>query len=94
MDPGQVYKIRISLPPISNLFKAGHPIKIDVASSNVDRFDMNPNTGEPMGRHTHMIMAHNTVYLNSGHPSYAVLPTIPSNSWGYRRDVATRHETE
>ena len=52
MEPDTVYKVRVSLQPISNLFKAGHRIRLDVASSNFPRFDVNPNTGEPMGNHT------------------------------------------
>ena len=45
--------VQIVLPPTSNLFKAGHRIRLDISSSNFPRFDLNPNTGEPIGRHTH-----------------------------------------
>lgn len=77
MEPGELYQVTISLPPTSNLFKAGHRIRIDIASSNFPRFDINPNTGEPMGQHTHTVVAHNTVYTDSAHPSTVVLPVIP-----------------
>jgi putative CocE/NonD family hydrolase len=77
MEPGEVYEVEISLVPTSNLFKAGHRIRLDISSSNFPRFDVNPNTGEPMGRHTHMVVAHNTVYLDREHPSQVVLPIIP-----------------
>lgn len=77
MEPGQVYQVEIILPPISNLFKAGHRIRVDISSSNFPRFDVNPNTGEPVGRHTHTIVAQNTVHLNRKHPSHIVLPIIP-----------------
>jgi putative CocE/NonD family hydrolase len=76
MEPGQVVSLRIDLPPVSNLFGAGHRIRVDVSSSNFPRFDVNPNTGEPLGRHTHTVVARNTVYLDGG--SYAVLPVIPA----------------
>ena len=33
MDSGHVYRVRIALPPTSNLFKAGHRIRLDVAST-------------------------------------------------------------
>ena len=55
MKPGEVYRVGIPLPPISNLFKAGHRIRLDIASSNFPKFDVNPNTGEPMGRHTRTV---------------------------------------
>ena len=77
MTPGQSYRIRIELPPISNVFAAGHRIRIDIASSNFPRFDVNPNTGEPVGRHTHTIAATNTVYVDRERPSQVVLPVVP-----------------
>ena len=80
MVPGEIYEVRIPLPPISNLFKSSHRIRMDVASSNFPRFDVNPNTGEPMGRHTHTVKAVNTVHLDSVHPSHVVLPVIPVNA--------------
>ena len=86
MNPGEVYQARIPLPPVSNLFKAGHRIRLDIASSNFPKFDVNPNTGEPMGRHTRTGRARNTVYLHRGRPSHMVLPTIPpaGGGTGYR----------
>ena len=77
MEPGQAYKVELNLTPISNLFRAGHRIRLDISSSNFPRFDVNPNTGEPMGRHTHTVVAHNTVYLDREHPSQVVLAIIP-----------------
>jgi putative CocE/NonD family hydrolase len=79
MTPGEVYQVRIDLPPTSNLFQPGHCIRLDISSSNFPRFDLNPNTGEPLGRHTHYALAHNTVYLDSTRPSHVVLPVIPGN---------------
>jgi len=78
MVPGEVYRVRIALPPTSNLFQAGHRIRLDLSSSNFPRFDVNPNTGEPVGRHTQLVVAHNTVYLDRARPSHVVLPIIPS----------------
>jgi putative CocE/NonD family hydrolase len=72
-----VYPIQIALPPTSNLFAAGHRIRLDISSSNFPRFDLNPNTGEPMGRHTHSVAAQNTVHFDAGHASHVVLPIIP-----------------
>jgi hypothetical protein len=77
MTPNEIYPVTISLAPTSNLFKAGHRIRIDISSSNFPRFDLNPNTGEPMGRHTHNVVAHNALYCDAEHPSHVVLPIIP-----------------
>ncbi len=77
MEPGTIYPVEITLQPTSNLFQAGHRIRIDISSSNFPRFDINPNTGEPLGRHTHQVVAYNSVYLDAVHPSHVVLPVIP-----------------
>jgi putative CocE/NonD family hydrolase len=71
MEPGAEYDVSILLPPTSNLFAAGHRIRVDVSSSNFPRLDRNPNTGEPMGRHTHEVVAENSVHGGS-----VVLPVI------------------
>jgi putative CocE/NonD family hydrolase len=77
MEPGEIYPVEIRLPPTSNLFQVRHRIRLDISSSNFPRFDVNPNTGEPMGRHTHAVPAHNALYLGRDHPSQVVLPIIP-----------------
>ena len=76
MQLGQIYRIEIELPPISNLFQAGHRIRVDIASSSFPRFDVNPNTGEPLGRHTHTVKATNVVYADARRPSHIRLPVI------------------
>ena len=77
MNPGEVYSVRIDLTPTSNLFVRGHRIRVDVSSSNFPRFDVNPNTGEPVGRHTHAVVARNTLYMDPARPSHIVLPVVP-----------------
>ena len=79
MTPGEVYPVTIELPPTSNLFDVGHRIRVDISSSNWPRLDVNPNTGEAMGRHTHQVVAHQVVYVDAGHPSHALLPVIPAS---------------
>lgn len=78
LTPGQPYKIRVSAFPTSNLFVAGHRIRLDVSSSNFPHFDINPNTGEPEGRWRHTRVATNTVFMDATHPSSILLPVIPS----------------
>ena len=76
LEPGQIYPVAIELPPIANRFCVGHRIRVDIASSNFPRFDINPNTGEPLGRHTYSLAATNTLYADAAHPSHIILPVI------------------
>jgi len=77
MEPGTPYLVRMLLPPTSNLFAPGHRIRIDVSSSNFPRLERNPNTGEPIGRHTHQVVAQQTVFADAQRPSRVVLPIVP-----------------
>ena len=77
LEPGVPVPVTISLWATSNLFDVGHRIRVDVSSSNWPRLDVNPNTGEPMGRHTHQVVAEQTVYVDAERPSRIVLPVIP-----------------
>jgi putative CocE/NonD family hydrolase len=78
MEPGMVYPFTIKLYPTSNVFKKGHRIRVDISSSNFPRFDVNPNTGEPLNDHRRLQTAVNTVYHGSETASHIVLPVIPS----------------
>ena len=77
LEPGKAYRVDIVLEPTSNVFAAGHRIRLDISSSNFPRFDVNPNTGEPVGRHTRTETADNTVYHDAVRPSHVVLPVVP-----------------
>jgi len=78
MQPGEVYPFTITLFPTSNVFKAGHRIRLDISSSNFPRFDVNPNTGEPIGKHARQAAADQQIYHDPDHPSQIVLPVIPA----------------
>ncbi|MGD0329179.1 MAG: CocE/NonD family hydrolase [Nitrososphaeria archaeon] len=77
LQSGKIYKLQFKLYPTSNLFAAGHMIRFDISSSNYPRFDLNPNTGEPIGRSTYTQLAKNTIYHDTNHPSHILLPIIP-----------------
>ncbi|MBL8642761.1 MAG: CocE/NonD family hydrolase [Rhodospirillaceae bacterium] len=77
MTPGTVYEITIQGFPTSNLFKRGHRIRLDVASSNFPHFDVNPNTGAPAGTESTPVVARNTIHTGSSTPSHILLPLVP-----------------
>ena len=77
LEPGRVCAFEIVMYPTSNCFAAGHRIRLDVSSSNFPRFDVNPNTGGPLGTDRRIVLAENSIYHDPDHPSHIVLPVIP-----------------
>ena len=77
MVPGQVYKFQIVLNPTSLVFPRGHRIRVDISSSNFPRFDVNPNTGEPLNQNRRTAIAINTIFHDAEHPSEIDLPLVP-----------------
>jgi putative CocE/NonD family hydrolase len=69
LSPGKIYAMVIRPFDTANVVKKGHRIRLDISSSNFPRFDVNPNTGEPLGKNRLLKTAENTVYHDSGHPS-------------------------
>jgi hypothetical protein len=77
VEPGRTYKYAIDLWATSNVFKAGHRIRLYVSSSNFPRFNRNLNTGERSAGGARFARAQQTVYHDAEHPSAIVLPVIP-----------------
>ena len=77
MEPGEVYRVKLELLPISNLFVKGHRIRLDISSSNFPRFDVNGNTGENPGTSPVRVTALNSVYHDESRQSHVLLPVIP-----------------
>ena len=78
MKPGQVYPFTIEMYPTSLVFRRGHRIRLDISSSNFPRFDVNPNTGEPLNDNRRWAIAENAIYHDTERPSHILLPIIPA----------------
>jgi putative CocE/NonD family hydrolase len=78
LTPGQVEEFVIDCWVTSNLFRAGHAIRLEISSSNFPRFDRNLNTGAPIGDDAAPRIARQRVVHDAAHPSHVVLPIIPS----------------
>jgi hypothetical protein len=76
VEPGEVVPVNIVLYPTSNLFARGHRIRLDISSSNFPRFDVNPNTGEPVGKSRSWSLAVNSLHHGPETPSSVVLPVV------------------
>ncbi|MBN8956622.1 MAG: CocE/NonD family hydrolase [Rhizobiales bacterium] len=78
MKPGTVYEISIEPQATSNLFARGHCIRVDISSSNFPHYDINSNTGEPLGLERRTMVAHQTVFHDAERPSQIILPIVPA----------------
>ncbi len=76
--PGKVYPITIDAGVTSNVFRAGHRIRVEISSSNFPRFDRNPNTGKPVAEESTLRTALQTVFHGPQRPSHVLLPVIPA----------------
>lgn len=81
VTPGKIESYVIRLAPTSQVFKAGHRIRLDVSSSNFPRYDRNSNSGKAAGSVTTVdfVEAVQTVHHSADHPSFVVLPIIPES---------------
>ena len=77
MTPGEPYEFTIDMWQTSQVFKAGHRLRVEVSSSNFPRFDRNTNMGGELWNETEMQPARQTVFHDRERPSHVLLPVIP-----------------
>jgi putative CocE/NonD family hydrolase len=79
ITPGEVYEYTIDLVATSQVFRAGHRIRVDISSSNFPCYDRNPGNGASSARTTEddFVIAHQTVYCDESRPSHITLPVVP-----------------
>ena len=71
---GEVYELNPTAMSTSHEFKAGHRIRVEVASSKFPQYMRNLNTGGNNYDETEGVVAHNTVHHSSAYPSQIILP--------------------
>lgn len=76
MDPGHIYRVEVGPLVTSNAFLPGHRLRIEVSSSNFPHFERNLNTGGNNYDERDPLIAHNTIYHDTAHPSAIVVPVI------------------
>jgi putative CocE/NonD family hydrolase len=75
--PDTVGEHEIDLWSTSNVFRAGHRLRVQVTSSNFPRWDRNPNTGEPPQTATTLRPARQRIFHDASRPSRIALPVVP-----------------
>ena len=77
ITPDKVYEYGIDLWATSQVFKAGHRLRLEVSSSNFPRYDRNQNTGNDLFVDRELRTARQTVHHAGPRASHIVLPVIP-----------------
>ena len=77
IEPHKIYEYTIDLQATSNVFKAGHRIRVQITSSNFPLWARNLNKGEPIATAVEFQSAQQTIYHDAEHPSHIILPLIP-----------------
>ena len=84
VEPGKIEKYSIALAPMSNIFKAGHRLRLVISSMDHARardYDLAPEslgrTHSPWHLGSSMTTLHK-VFHDEEHPSHLLLPVIPS----------------
>ncbi len=72
------YELHITVGATSQVFGAGHCIRLEVSSSNFPRFDRNTNTGGTIATESEkdFVQAVNRVFHDAANPSHLILPII------------------
>jgi uncharacterized protein len=78
LEPGTVHEFEVDLWNTSQVFKAGHRIRLEVSSSAFPKYDRNLNTGGPLATGTETRVARNEVWHGGVHASHLILPVIPA----------------
>ncbi len=78
LKPGTVYELEVDLQATAMVFARGHRIRLEVASSNFPRFDVNLGTAGDVASEalTEAVIATNTVHHTADHPSHLLLPVL------------------
>jgi predicted acyl esterase len=80
LTPGVIYEINIPMENTAYLFNEGHLLQIAISSSNYPRFEVNPNTGDPLWQNDSVYVANNTIHFSSTFPSKISLPVVEYNN--------------
>jgi putative CocE/NonD family hydrolase len=76
LRPDEPVEVTLDLGATSNLFRAGHRIRLEVSSSNFPRFDRNLNTGGNNYDESKGVIARNSVHHSKQYPSHITVTVV------------------
>lgn len=78
MEPDQVYRIIFDIGSLSQIFNAGHRIRVTIASTGAPLYEPNPQTGEPLTLEFpgNAVKASNTIFHQKRTASRILAPVV------------------
>ena len=80
LKPGEIYKLNLDRMLTSNVFRAGHQIRIQISGAFSPHFSRNLQTGESEITSSKMCPAHVRIYHEPDHRSRIELPILPTEA--------------
>jgi putative CocE/NonD family hydrolase len=77
LKPGEIYKLNLDRMLTSNVFRAGHQIRIQISGAFFPHFSRSLQSGESEITSSKMCTARVRIYHEPDHPSRIELPVIP-----------------
>ena len=80
LEPGKIYRLDLDRLLTSNVFKAGHRIRVQISGAFFPHFSRNMQTGKSEITSSEMRVGHIRIHNDAQHSSRVVLPVIPRTS--------------
>jgi predicted acyl esterase len=77
LEPGRTYEVEVDLWATAYRVAAGHRLRVEISSSEFDRYDRNLNTAAPPNEGSEPVVAHQTVFHDATRPSHVLIPMRP-----------------
>lgn len=75
--PGRIYQLKLDRMLTSNVFKAGHKIRVQISAAFFPHFSRNLQTGESEITSSRIQKGHIRIYTDKEHSSSIMLPVVP-----------------
>jgi putative CocE/NonD family hydrolase len=76
LEPGKIYEVKLNNGLTSELFRAGHRIRVQISASFFPDFSRNLQTGELEANSAKMQKARVRIYHDREHASRVILPIV------------------
>jgi putative CocE/NonD family hydrolase len=77
LEPGQIVRLDLDRLLTSNVFKAGHRVRVQISGAFFPHFSRNLQTGKSEAASSETQLGHIRIYNDAEHTSRIVLPVIP-----------------